>query len=71
MVDTMSEWIVTRTGIEPGRTCLDPEMASDLGYEAARRALENANISACDVNLIAIATVRPDMQFPATACIVW
>ncbi|MDR1906986.1 MAG: ketoacyl-ACP synthase III [Puniceicoccales bacterium] len=70
MVDTTSEWIVTRTGIESRRICLDTEMASDLGYEAARRALENANISACDVDLIVVATVTSDMRFPATACII-
>ncbi|MDR1590588.1 MAG: ketoacyl-ACP synthase III [Puniceicoccales bacterium] len=70
MVDTTGEWIVTRTGIESRRICLDTEMASDLGCEAARRALENANISVCDVDLIVVATVTPDMRFPATACIV-
>jgi 3-oxoacyl-[acyl-carrier-protein] synthase-3 len=70
MVDTNSEWIVTRTGIESRRICLDTEMASDLGYEAARKALENANISVCDVDLIIVATVTPDMRFPATACII-
>ncbi|MDR0740803.1 MAG: ketoacyl-ACP synthase III [Puniceicoccales bacterium] len=70
MVDTNSEWIVTRTGIESRRVCLDTEMASDLGYEAARKALENANISVCDVDLIIVATVTPDLRFPATACII-
>ncbi|MDR2812284.1 MAG: ketoacyl-ACP synthase III [Puniceicoccales bacterium] len=70
MVDTTSEWIVTRTGIESRRICLDTEMASDLGCEAARRALENANISGCDIDLIIVATVTPDMRFPATACII-
>jgi 3-oxoacyl-[acyl-carrier-protein] synthase-3 len=70
MVDTTGEWIVTRTGIESRRICLDTEMASDLGCESARRALENANISVCDVDLIIVATVTPDMRFPATACII-
>jgi 3-oxoacyl-[acyl-carrier-protein] synthase-3 len=70
MVDTTGEWIVTRTGIETRRICLDREMASDLGFEAARRALEGANISACDIDLIVVATVTPDMRFPATACII-
>jgi 3-oxoacyl-[acyl-carrier-protein] synthase-3 len=70
MVDTTNEWIVTRTGIESRRICLDTEMASDLGYEAAPKALESANISVCDVDLIIVATVTPDMRFPATACII-
>jgi 3-oxoacyl-[acyl-carrier-protein] synthase-3 len=70
MVDTTSEWIVMRTGIESRRICLDTEMASDLGCEAARKALENANISTCDIDLIIVATVTPDMRFPATACII-
>ncbi|MDR2200820.1 MAG: ketoacyl-ACP synthase III [Puniceicoccales bacterium] len=70
MVDTTHEWIVTRTGIESRRICLDTEMASDLGYEAARKALENAHIATCDIDLIIVATMTPDMQFPATACII-
>ncbi|MDR3317510.1 MAG: ketoacyl-ACP synthase III [Puniceicoccales bacterium] len=70
MVDTTNEWIITRTGIESRRICLDTEMTSDLCHEAALKALENANISVCDVDLIIVATVTPDMQFPSTACIV-
>ncbi|MDR0590556.1 MAG: ketoacyl-ACP synthase III [Puniceicoccales bacterium] len=70
MVDTTNEWIVSRTGIESRRICLDTEMTSDLCREAAQKALENANIAVCDVDLIVVATVTPDMQFPATACIV-
>ncbi|MDR1303153.1 MAG: ketoacyl-ACP synthase III [Puniceicoccales bacterium] len=70
MVDTTNEWIVSRTGIESRRICLDTEMTSDISCEAAKKALENANIAVCDVDLIIVATVTPDMQFPATACIV-
>jgi 3-oxoacyl-[acyl-carrier-protein] synthase-3 len=70
MVDTTSEWILSRTGIESRRICLDTELTSDLACEAAKKALESANISPCDVDLIIVATVTPDMQFPATACIV-
>jgi 3-oxoacyl-[acyl-carrier-protein] synthase-3 len=70
MVDTTNEWIVSRTGIESRRICLDTEMTSDICYEAAQKALENANIAVCDVDSIVVATVTPDMQFPATACIV-
>jgi 3-oxoacyl-[acyl-carrier-protein] synthase-3 len=70
MVSTTDEWIVSRTGIESRRICLDTEFSSDLGCKAAQKALENANISVCDVDLILVATVTPDMQFPSTACIV-
>jgi 3-oxoacyl-[acyl-carrier-protein] synthase-3 len=69
MVDTTSEWILSRTGIESRRICLDTENTSDLCYEAAQRALEDANISVCDIDLIIVATVTPDMQFPSTACV--
>jgi 3-oxoacyl-[acyl-carrier-protein] synthase-3 len=69
-VDTTNEWIVGRTGIESRRICLDTETTSDLGYEAAQKALKHAHISSCDVDLIIVATVTPDMQFPATACII-
>ncbi|MDR1435025.1 MAG: ketoacyl-ACP synthase III [Puniceicoccales bacterium] len=70
MVDTSNEWIVSRTGIESRRICLDTEVTSDLGSRAAEKALENANISVCDIDLILVATVTPDMQFPSTACII-
>lgn len=69
MVDTSDEWIVTRTGIRSRHICLDSETTLDLCYEAAKKALLSANISACDIDLIVVATVTPDMQFPATACL--
>lgn len=70
MVDTSDEWIVSRTGIRERRIA-DPDMAtSDLAVEAARRALKDAGVGAEELDLIIVATVTPDMFFPATACIV-
>ena len=70
MVDTSDEWIVARTGIRERRIA-DPEIASsDMGTIAAERALVNAGLTAKDIDLIIVATVTPDMNFPSTACII-
>lgn len=70
MVDTSDEWIVTRTGIRERRIA-DPDIASsDMGTIAARRALDSAGLTAGDIDLIIVATVTPDMNFPSTACII-
>ena len=70
MVETSDEWIRTRTGIIE-RHIAEPEVAtSDLALAAARPALERAGVRADELALIIIATVTPDMPFPATACIV-
>ncbi|GKU81789.1 beta-ketoacyl-ACP synthase III [Niallia sp. NCCP-28] len=68
MVDTNDEWIRTRTGIEERRIADDNTNTSDIGYEAAKKAIENANISAEDIDLILVATVTPDQPFPSVAC---
>jgi len=70
MVDTTDEWIVSRTGIRQRRICSDKQAASDLGIRAAQRALEDANAKVEDVDLVIVATITPDMFFPATACII-
>ncbi|NLJ32991.1 MAG: ketoacyl-ACP synthase III [Firmicutes bacterium] len=70
MVDTTTEWIVTRTGIRE-RHIAGPETAtSDLALSAGRQALRRAGVKANEVDLIIIATATPDMAFPSTACIV-
>ena len=70
MVDTSDEWIQTRTGIRERRIA-GPEVASsDLAVLAARPALERAGVAPTDLDLIVVATVSPDMLYPATACIV-
>lgn len=70
MVETNDEWIVTRTGIKERRIASADEATSDLAYEAAVRAIEQAGITAEEIDLIVVATITPDMTFPATACLV-
>lgn len=70
MVDTSDEWIVSRTGIRERRIAAENEASSDLAVKAAEMALKNANISAEQLDLIIVATITPDMVFPATACLV-
>ena len=70
IVDTTDEWITTRTGIKERRIARSDEATSDMATEAAKRALANAKIKAEDIDLIIVATITPDMFFPATACLV-
>lgn len=69
IVETSHEWIVTRTGIEERRIADEKTTTSDLAYEAALKALEMAKTSPEELDLIIVATITPDMMFPATACI--
>ena len=70
MVETSDDWITTRTGIKERRISAEGECTSDLAANAGRSALENAGISAEEVDLIIVATVTPDMFFPSTSCFV-
>ena len=70
MVDTTDEWIVTRTGIKQRRIAREDEATSDMAVEAAKKALSDAKLTAADIDLIIVATITPDMFFPATACLV-
>jgi 3-oxoacyl-[acyl-carrier-protein] synthase-3 len=68
-VETSDDWIVERTGIR-ARHFAEPDVStSDLGLEAAKRALEAAGRLASDIDLILVATSTPDMVFPSSACI--
>ena len=70
MVTTNDEWIVERTGIRE-RHIVDSGVAtSDLAAEAAKDCLRRRGIEASEVAAILVATVTPDMMFPATACLV-
>jgi 3-oxoacyl-[acyl-carrier-protein] synthase-3 len=69
MMDTSDEWIRTRTGIEERRIADDSMDTSDLAFEAAKKAIENANISPEEIDLILVATVTPDRPFPSVACL--
>jgi len=68
MVDTSDEWIVTRTGIRERRIAADDEFTSHMASHAARRALEQAGMTAEEIELIVVATITPDTPTPATAC---
>ncbi len=70
LVDTSDEWITTRTGIKERRLAADDQFTSDLAAEAAKKALEKADIDPEAIDLIIVATITPDMPFPSTACLV-
>jgi len=68
IVETSDEWITTRTGIRERRIAREDEFTSHLAAAAARAAMEQADITATEIDLIIVATVTPDTNFPATAC---
>jgi len=69
-VETSDEWIRDRTGIRERRIASDSEAISDLAVPAARRAVEMSGVDPAAFDLVIVATVTPDMTFPATAGIV-
>ena len=70
IVDTSDEWIADRTGIRERRIAEPGLGASDLAVPAARTALERAGVTPESVDLVVVATITPDMPFPATASLV-
>jgi 3-oxoacyl-[acyl-carrier-protein] synthase III len=70
IVDTSDEWITTRTGIKERRQAAKNEFTSDMAVKAAQRAMKMAGVTAEQIDLIIVATITPDMPFPATACLV-
>ena len=70
IIDTSDQWIVDRVGIRERHIAEKDVATSDLAVEAATKCLAERGISASDVELIIVATVTPDMLFPATACLV-
>jgi len=70
MVETSDEWIFTRTGIRERRIVANGQTTSDIGAEAARRAIENAGITPDDITLTITATITPDHFFPSTSCLI-
>jgi 3-oxoacyl-[acyl-carrier-protein] synthase-3 len=69
LVDTSDEWIVDRTGIRERRFAAEDEALSDLALPAAQTALEQAGVTSREIDLLIVATVTADMQFPSTAAI--
>lgn len=70
MVDTSDEWITARVGIRERHILEKGKGTSDMAVEAARVCLEKRGLAPTDVEVIIVATVTPDMLFPATACLV-
>ncbi len=68
-IETSDQWIVERTGIRSRHFADAGVYSSDLGFEAAKKALDSAGRRPQDIDLIIVATSTPDMVFPSTACI--
>lgn len=69
-LDTSDDWIVTRTGIRERRRGAPGETTSRMGAAAVRRLMEKRGLGPDDIDAILVATVTPDMLFPATACLI-
>ena len=69
MVDTSDEWIRTRTGIEERRIANNETNTSDMAFEAAKKAIADAEITPEEIDMILVATVTPDYPFPSVACL--
>ena len=69
-VDTSDEWISKRSGIKSRHFASDNEKTSDMAFFAANKAIENAQISKNEIDLIVLATTTPDNTFPSTATLV-
>src|ERR1700739_1435400 len=70
MVDTSDEWIYSRVGIRERHLVENGMATSDMALEDANRCLADRGVDPSDVEAIIVATVTPDMFFPATACLV-
>jgi 3-oxoacyl-[acyl-carrier-protein] synthase-3 len=68
-VNTSHTWITTKLGINERRV-VENELPSDIGYNSALLALESANLSINDIDLIIVATSSPEQISPSTACII-
>jgi len=70
IVDTSDEWIRDRTGIRERRVSDENTATSDLAFEAAKKALLSAQVTAEQIELILVCTCSPDTLFPSVACII-
>lgn len=70
IVDTSDEWIRERTGIRQRHIAAEGQTTSDLGFEAATRALKAAGVAASEIDLLIVGTTTPDIIFPSTACLI-
>jgi 3-oxoacyl-[acyl-carrier-protein] synthase-3 len=70
LVDTSDEWIMQRVGIRERHIAAPGVATSDLGKEAAIKAIARAGLTPDDIGLIVTGTVTPDMMFPSTTCLI-
>lgn len=68
VVETSDEWIRSRTGIQERRMANERDSVVTLGFEAARNALDRADILPTEIDLIVVATSTPEDIYPSTAC---
>lgn len=68
-LETSDEWIFERSGIRRRHIARKDETTSDMALAAAHNALDNAKISASEIDLVVLTTANPDMMFPSTACL--
>ena len=69
IVNTSDDWIIERTGIRTRHIAAPEQATSDLSYEAALRALADAETKPEELDLIIVATETPDYKYPSTACL--
>lgn len=69
-LETSDEWIATRTGIRERRMGASGETTSTMGAQAVRRLMERRGLAPDEIDALIVATVTPDMLFPATACLI-
>ena len=69
-VDTTDEWIFERTGIKERHIVAQNQLTSDIGYLAAKKAIEKSGLDITDIDMIIVATTTPDLTFPATAVLI-
>ena len=70
IVETSDEWIVSRTGIKERHIATAEQSSSDMAAIAAQNALENAGLTADQIDLIIVSTVTPDHAFPSVSALV-
>ncbi|HEY4482342.1 MAG TPA: beta-ketoacyl-ACP synthase III [Candidatus Brocadiaceae bacterium] len=68
MVDTSNDWIIQRTGIKERRIVENGVTTSDIATQASLRAMEDADVSPKDLDMIITSTITPDHIFPSTSC---
>ena len=68
MVDTSDEWIVTRSGMKERRIAAADETVATMGFEAAKKCLEQANLDPQEIDLIVVGTTSNSHAYPSAAC---